>query len=283
MKSIFITVFISLFYGFSIFAQNEEEDQILIHIIENPPIFEDGMDNFYKIASKNLRSVDDKIGRVFVQFLIDTTGKMSEVKVVKGLSEKSDAEVLRLMKWINSTYSWKPRLVRGQKVITRQSLPIVFGEENRKYSTDSLPNLEIDLSFIDSIKIPPVKIEKEEEKEEMIFCWNTEIPASFEGGMENFYKIIRENLEFPKEAKTGRVFFQFVIDTTGKMIDIEFIKSPNEQNNKAVLKLIDYINENYSWKPATSRGKKVKVRMNMPIIFKLEKNQKSNTERVYRR
>ena len=147
----------------------------------------------------------------------------------------------------------------------------VFGQNQ---INDSLQNIKIDLSFIDSIKIPPVEIKREKEQEEQkyILCF-AEPSATFEGGMENFYKVIEENLEFPKEAKTGRVFFQFVIDTTGKMIDIEFIKSPSKENNKAVLKMIDLINQNYTWNPAEQRGKKVKVRMNMPIIFRQKKNQ----------
>ncbi|AFM04237.1 Gram-negative bacterial tonB protein [Bernardetia litoralis DSM 6794] len=144
-------------------------------------------------------------------------------------------------------------------------------------------SIKVDLSFLDSIKIPPVKIEREKKKEDFVCILIAEPVATFEGGMENFYKVIGENLEFPKEAKTGRVFFQFVIDTIGKMTAIEFIESPSQENNKAVLKLIDFINENYTWKPAQQRGKKIKVRMNIPIIFRREEKQKSNTERIYRR
>lgn len=151
------------------------------------------------------------------------------------------------------------------------------------FSISAQNETEIDLSFLDSIKIPPVKIEREKEEEDFVCILIIEPVATFEGGMENFYKVIRDNLEFPKEAKEGRVFFKFVVDTTGKMTDIEFMKSPSEENNKVVLKLIDFINANYSWQSAQQRGKKVKIRMCLPIVFKREVKVKSNTERVYER
>ena len=240
MKFIFASVFISLFCTFSVSAQTYGD----YHFsgVENPPVFEGGMDNFYKIVSKNLRSVDDKIGRVFVQFLIDTTGKMSDFKVLKGLSEKSDAEVLRLMKWINEYYSWKPRLVRGQKVQTRQALPIVFKEENR------------------------INLDSDSTKTKIYIM--VENPPIFEGGMDNFYKIVQKNFKLAEKPKKigSIVFIEFVIDTTGKMTDFKILKSSfSEKNNDGFLQLLSSINETYTWKPAMHQGKKVFYRMKFPI------------------
>jgi hypothetical protein len=244
MKSIFITIFISLFLFFSLSAQTYGD----YHFsgVENDAVFEGGMDNFYKIVGKNLRSVDDKIGRVFVQFLVDTIGKLSEIKIVKGLSEKSDTEVLRLMKWLNSTYSWKPRLVRGQKVETKMNIPIVFKEENTiSYDNDSTENQDKIYTIVEN---PPV----------------------FEGGQDNFYKIVMKNLNVTKDTQMGtRIFINFVIDTTGKMTDIKIIQSNfSEKNNAEILETLDFINENYSWQPAMHKGKKVFVRRNLPITMR---------------
>lgn len=148
---------------------------------------------------------------------------------------------------------------------------------------DSLQNTELDLSFLDSIKIPAVEIKREKEEEEIVFCHFDGSIATFEGGMDNFYNVIRENLRFPEEGKAGRVFIKFVIDTTGKMTDFEIMESPSEQNSSEVLRMMNVINEKYSWKPATSRGKKIKARMAIPIKFYLDKKKKPNTEKIYRR
>lgn len=135
--------------------------------------------------------------------------------------------------------------------------------------TDSLQNIPLDLAFLDSIKVPPIKIEREvEEKEQQfVFCSGDENPARFEGGMEKFYQLIEDNLQFPKGAKKGRVFVWFVVDTLGKMTNFEIKESPNEANSKEVLRVMNIISKNHHWTPATQRDKKVKVRIAMPIFF----------------
>ncbi|WP_375563304.1 energy transducer TonB [Bernardetia sp. OM2101] len=232
MKIICVAIFLSLFCGFSVSAQTTYGDYYF-HEIENSATFEGGMDSFYKIVGENLRSVDDKVGRVFIQFLVDTTGRTSEFKVVKGISEKSDNEVLRLMKWMSENYSWKPRLFRGQKVKTRMSLPIVFKEETKIYTI---------------VENSPI----------------------FEGGQDNFYKIVSEKLKLAENlTEVGtRVIIEFVIDTTGKMTDFKMLESNfSEKNNAGFLKTLEFINENYTWKPAIHKGEKVLYRMNFPIFL----------------
>ena len=46
---------------------------------------------------------------------------------------------------------------------------------------------------------------------------------------------------------------------------------------------MNLINEYHTWKPAEQRGKKVKVKMCLPIVFKRKEKVKLNSERVYRR
>ncbi len=135
MKSIFTFIFIFLISTFSISAQIDDEGYYFNEVIDDA-VFETGMDNFYKIVTKNLRSVDDTVGRVFVQFVVDTTGKTSEFKIVKGISERSDKEVLRLMEWMSEHYKWKSRVFRGQKVKTKMCIPINFYLNKQKQSND---------------------------------------------------------------------------------------------------------------------------------------------------
>ncbi|WP_338770062.1 hypothetical protein WAF17_11170 [Bernardetia sp. ABR2-2B] len=94
----------------------------------------------------------------------------------------------------------------------------------------------------------------------------------FEGGQDNFYKIISKNLKLAEKSNvTGsRVFIEFVIDTTGKMTDFKILKSNfSKKNNEGFLKTLDSISENYTWKPAVHKGKKVFYRMSLPIILRL--------------
>lgn len=68
-------------------------------------------------------------GRVLVDFVIDTRGCVTDVKVIKGVSELLDAEAVRV---ISASPDWKPARVRGKKVKCEMSLYVDFKLERRK-------------------------------------------------------------------------------------------------------------------------------------------------------
>jgi periplasmic protein TonB len=108
-----------------------------------------------------------------------------------------------------------------------------------------------------------------EEVKEEIFMIVEEQPA-FEGGMEAFYKYVAENLEFPKEARRsgvdGKVFTEFVVDKDGSLHDIKIIKGIGFGCDDAAIKVLQ---SSPKWKAGKQRGRNVKVRMSLPIYFKL--------------
>lgn len=68
-------------------------------------------------------------GRVLVDFVIDTRGRVTDVKVIRGVSELLDAEAVRV---ISASPDWKPARVRGKKVKCEMSLYVDFKLERRK-------------------------------------------------------------------------------------------------------------------------------------------------------
>lgn len=67
-------------------------------------------------------------GRVVVEFVIEKDGKVSDVRVIKGVSEELDAEAIKV---ISASPKWKPGRVRGEKVRTSLSLPVEFRLEKK--------------------------------------------------------------------------------------------------------------------------------------------------------
>ena len=134
MKNIILGLLLlsTCFFSFPVFGQQKDTTQMeetkIYTIAENRPIFEGGQDNFYKIVSKNLRIAEEPNGigsRVFIEFVIDTTGKMTDFKILKSdFSKKNNDGFLQLLDSINSTYTWKPAMHKGKKVFFRMSLPI---------------------------------------------------------------------------------------------------------------------------------------------------------------
>ena len=97
--------------------------------VEVKPQFEGGdADAFVKYIQKNIKypqsAIDnDEQGRVTVNFIVDANGKITNAKVVKGVSEALDAEALRV---INSAPAWTPAKQGGKAVPVTYSVPVNF-------------------------------------------------------------------------------------------------------------------------------------------------------------
>lgn len=62
-------------------------------------------------------------GKVFLSFVVDATGKVKDVKVVRGVDPSLDQEALRVVK---AMPLWKPGKQSGRPVATMFNLPVNF-------------------------------------------------------------------------------------------------------------------------------------------------------------
>jgi len=105
-----------------------EEEQIFV-VVEDMPGFGGGDSNkFREYISKNLRYPDIAAengiqGRVFVQFVVEPDGSVSNVKVVRGVDPSLDREAVRV---VESSPKWKPGKQRGKPVRVSFTFPIIF-------------------------------------------------------------------------------------------------------------------------------------------------------------
>lgn len=67
-------------------------------------------------------------GRVLVDFIIERDGKVSDVRVVKGVSEELDAEAVKV---VAASPKWRPGRVNGNKVRTSMTIPVEFRLEKK--------------------------------------------------------------------------------------------------------------------------------------------------------
>lgn len=77
--------------------------------------------NYPKVAAENRVR-----GRVLISFLIDSTGQLSNIKVLKGLGYGCDEEALRAVRHMPH---WKPATRDGKAIATTFALPILFSPE----------------------------------------------------------------------------------------------------------------------------------------------------------
>lgn len=67
-------------------------------------------------------------GRVMVEFVIGIDGKVTDVKVVKGVSPELDAEAVKV---VSASPKWRPARLRGEKVRCSMTIPIEFRLEKK--------------------------------------------------------------------------------------------------------------------------------------------------------
>tara|TARA_R110002096_G_scaffold340345_1_gene533486 strand:- start:131 stop:805 length:675 start_codon:yes stop_codon:yes gene_type:complete len=109
-------------------APEEEVADEIFDIVEDQPTPPGGMSAFYKFVGKSMKYPNQARrmgieGRVFVQFVVDKDGTLTEIKAVKGIGAGCDEEAVRVLK---SAPKWKPGKQRGRPVKVRMILPITF-------------------------------------------------------------------------------------------------------------------------------------------------------------
>ncbi len=78
----------------------------------------------YAYIGRNLRHPHiDAEGRVFVEFVVEADGQVTEVKLKKGVAKVLDDEALRL---VSSFPKWEPGKLEGKPCRVRYTLPILF-------------------------------------------------------------------------------------------------------------------------------------------------------------
>lgn len=107
--------------------KTEDTNEIFTNV-EVLPSFPGGLDQFSKFLSKNLRyppiARDNGIqGRVFVNFVVEKDGSLTDIKVVRGIGGGCDEEAVRVLK---SSPRWNPGLQNGRNVRVSYTIPIFF-------------------------------------------------------------------------------------------------------------------------------------------------------------
>src|SRR5690606_15454700 len=93
--------------------------------IEVKPDFPGGMQKFYKYIADNYRTPDQDglKGNVFVTFVVEKDGSLTDIKVLRDIGYGTGAEAIRVL---TKSPRSKPGEQHGKKVPVLYSLPIKF-------------------------------------------------------------------------------------------------------------------------------------------------------------
>ena len=99
--------------------------------LERRPEPVDGMSHFYKYIGNNFNYTKTAIknnvrGKIMLQFVVDKEGKITEIKIIKGLGFGLDEEAIRV---VSSYKNWIPGKQRGREVRCSYNLPLSLSAE----------------------------------------------------------------------------------------------------------------------------------------------------------
>lgn len=125
----FLVLLITIFSLQLINAQEVKNtvDNLIYDIkgLDVKPGFHGGRDEFFKFIAKNYQTPDVKKlnGKVYVTFIIEKDGSLTDIKVIKDIGYGTGEEAIRVLEL---SPKWLPGEQNGQKVRCLYSLPITL-------------------------------------------------------------------------------------------------------------------------------------------------------------
>lgn len=96
--------------------------------VEQEPEFVGGMEKFWEYVKNNIKypspALKDKVeGKVYLTFIVEKNGSLTDIKVVRGIGSGCDEEAIRLIK---ECPKWNPGIQNGRNVRVQYMAPISF-------------------------------------------------------------------------------------------------------------------------------------------------------------
>lgn len=109
-------------------AKSSDDSDKVFPVVEQQPEFPGGISKLYSYLGKTVKypaqaKRDSIVGRVFVSFVVEKDGAISNVKLLRGIGGGCDKEAMRV---VSEMPNWKPGLMKGQAVRVQYNLPIKF-------------------------------------------------------------------------------------------------------------------------------------------------------------
>ncbi|MCK3686065.1 energy transducer TonB [Maribellus sp. YY47] len=129
MKTSLFFILMCFVATFAVQAQktDKNKDKVFTEVDEQP-VYPGGEEALFKFISDNVKypvKAQEKgiQGKVYVEFIIDKTGTVTQAKISRSVDTDLDNESLRVVKLLKK---WTPGKVEGKPVNVKYTLPISF-------------------------------------------------------------------------------------------------------------------------------------------------------------
>ena len=147
--------------------------------------------------------------------------------------------------------------------------PNIVSVPNKIDIEEEIP-FTLDIESSEEMIIEDYHFEKpKEEVADEVFRIVEEQPSPM-GGYSAFYEYIGKKLKYPAQARRlgieGKVFVEFIVDKDGSITDVTIMKGIGGGCDEEAVRVIK---DSPKWNPGKQRGRPVKVKLIVPITFKL--------------
>ena len=204
-------------------------------------------------------------GRVYVQFVVNEDGSLSDAKILRSPDKALSQEAIRIVK---AMPKWKPAQNKGKVVRSYFRLPFSFKLPGTQ-KTETITGQEKGPKPKITVMAKPTGKPIEETADNEIYE-KPETEAEFPGSLEAMFKWIADHIKYPEECKAkeiqGNVIIQFVVNEDGSLSDAKILRSPDKALSQEAIRVVKAMPK---WKPAKQGEKAVRSYFRLPIVFKL--------------
>ena len=92
----------------------------------------------------------------------------------------------------------------------------------------------------------------------------------YPGGMQAMVEFLQTNMNYPEDAAKqkveGRVMVQFVVETDGSISDVHVARQLFPSLDAEAVRVVNAMPK---WTPGKEKGRVVRVKYNLPIVFRM--------------
>jgi TonB family protein len=311
-----IVFFFALFFGISHFCYSQTdpiEDEIFLSV-EDRPEFPGGDEARLRFFAEHINypqhAIDSGIhGRVFVQFVIEKDGRVTDVKVIRGIGGGCDEEVVRVVEMMPN---WKPGTIRGEPVRVQFTMPVPFAisqpknqcegtvylsfriEEGNKLSNigvmagidndcdelaitlmkdwfQEMPKLDLKHDEYTTVLRVGVKFIPDQEPEIVEQKDFVQTAPKFPGGDEARQKFLRDNIKYPtRDRDKGIQGTVFIQFVVERDGSVVDVHVARGIGEGCDAEAVRVVQLMQKWEPGTIGGKPARVQFMLPIRFSFE-------------
>lgn len=183
-------------------------------------------------------------GRVIVQFTVSEQGELGDVAVLESPGASLTQEVVRVLA---TSPRWTPATTAGKPQAVRLTLPLEF-RLSEQQSSPTMTETATQTHLCEDTA-----------------CFDVDQMPAFQGGdLNRFRSWLGSNLLYPAQTQGGLVVAQFVIDTHGRVGDVQILRSPDQALSDEVVRVLE---SSPAWEPARLEGKPVRFSFTLPVQF----------------